>query len=139
MSLNLRFVSHQFSNDANGKMLLGMLFVFSKHYSDDLSAKVPRVVRGNLDDGKSGGTPKHGYIRDDDTGMYQPIEGMFELISTAWDMRATGVSNRDILAYLNEHNYQRLTKKNGRVLRMTESTLSKMFQDPFYYGSFSTR
>lgn len=29
---DIRFVSHQFSNDANGKMLLGMLFVFSKHF-----------------------------------------------------------------------------------------------------------
>jgi hypothetical protein len=37
---DLRFVTHYFTNDANGKMLLGMAFVLSKHYSDDLSQKV---------------------------------------------------------------------------------------------------
>src|ERR1019366_6181717 len=67
---DIRFHSHQFSNDANGKLLLGMLFVFSKHYSDDLSTKVTRRVKGNLRDYKSGGTPKHGYIRDKE-GIYR--------------------------------------------------------------------
>lgn len=129
---DLRFVSHQFSNDANGKMLLGMLFVFSKHYSDDLSAKVNRGVKGNFSEGKSGGTPKHGYIRDEN-GIYQPVKGMHSLISTAWDMRSSEHSNRDILAFLNESNFHRMTKEK-RIIRMTESTLSKMFQDPFYYG-----
>src|SRR3989344_7979466 len=53
---DLRFVTHHFSNDANGKMLLGMAFVLSKQYSDDLSQKVTRGVRGNLSEGKSSGT-----------------------------------------------------------------------------------
>jgi DNA invertase Pin-like site-specific DNA recombinase len=38
---DIRFVSHQFSNDANGKMLLGMLFVFSKHFDIPIIATVP--------------------------------------------------------------------------------------------------
>lgn len=71
---DIRFHSHQFSNDANGKMLLGMLFVFSKQYSDDLSDKVSRGVEGNLIEGKSAGTPKLGYIRDEATGYYEPSE-----------------------------------------------------------------
>jgi len=53
---DIRFHSHQFSNDANGKMLLGMLFVFSKQYSDDLSAKVGRGMKGNFSEGKSSGS-----------------------------------------------------------------------------------
>jgi DNA invertase Pin-like site-specific DNA recombinase len=68
---DLRFHSHQFSNDANGKMLLGMLFVFSKHYSDDLSAKVSRGVKNNFAEGKASGVPKHGY-KPDDLGLYVP-------------------------------------------------------------------
>src|SRR5665213_1284406 len=71
---DIRFHSHQFSNDANGKMLLGMLFVFSKQYSDDLSDKVNRGVQGNLSEGKSAGTPKLGYTRDEVTGLYKPNE-----------------------------------------------------------------
>ena len=80
---DMRFVSHQFSNDANGKMLLGMLFVFSKHYSDDLSAKVTRGVKGNLRDYKSGGTSKHGYIRDKE-GIYRKDGDNFIILQKAW-------------------------------------------------------
>lgn len=81
---DIQFVSHQFSNDANGKMLLGMLFVFSKHYSDDLSTKVTRGVKGNLRDYKSGGTPKHGYIRDDE-GIYRTDDN-FKIMQRAWEL-----------------------------------------------------
>ena len=84
---DIRFVSHQFSNDANGKMLLGMLFVFSKHYSDDLSSKVKRGVDGNLRDYKSAGTPKHGYIRDDE-GIYRKDGDNFTIMQKAWVLRS---------------------------------------------------
>ena len=43
-------------------MLLGMSFVLSKQYSDDLSQKVSRGVRRNFAEGKSA-IPKHGYLR----------------------------------------------------------------------------
>lgn len=108
---DIRFVSHQFSNDANGKMLLGMLFVFSKHYSDDLSSKVTRGVRGNLRDYKSGGTPKHGYVRDDD-GVYRPDGKNFEIIQRAWHMRASGEHMQVICDYINEQGYQKFFKKD---------------------------
>ena len=42
---DLKFVTHTFSNDANGKMLLGMAFVLSKQYSDKLSTDVTRGIR----------------------------------------------------------------------------------------------
>lgn len=135
---DLRFHSHQFSNDANGKMLLGMLFVFSKQYSDDLSAKVKRGVGGNFDDGKSSGSPKWGYDRSDITGLYEPNK-FFGVMQEAWHRRADGDTNASILKYLIDNNYHRmtkLTKKNKKVKRInpTEKTLSKAFRDPFYYG-----
>lgn len=57
---DLKFVTHHFTKDANGKMLLGMSFVLSKQYSDDLSQKVIRGVRNRFKEGKTP-TPKHGY------------------------------------------------------------------------------
>lgn len=133
---DIRFVSHQFSNDANGKMLLGMLFVFSKHYSDDLSSKVTRGVRGNLRDYKSGGTPKHGYIRDDD-GIYRTDARNFEIIQRAWHMRAEGEHMQVICDYINEQGYQKYFKKDNKghqTFRMTDSVLSNLFRDTFFYG-----
>src|SRR5581483_6978606 len=68
---DLKFVTHHFTPDANGKMLLGMAFVLSKQYSDKLSQDVTRGVRRSLQHGKSSGTPKHGYMRGED-GIYRP-------------------------------------------------------------------
>lgn len=135
---DIRFHSHQFSNDANGKMLLGMLFVFSKQYSDDLSAKVSRGVDGNLDEGISSGSPKWGYDRSNTTGLYEPNK-FFNVVQEAWHRRADGDTNASILEYLLNNDYHRMTKltkknKNTKRINPTEKTLSKMFGDPFYYG-----
>jgi DNA invertase Pin-like site-specific DNA recombinase len=131
---DLRFVSHQFSNDANGKMLLGMLFVFSKHYSDDLSRKVNRGVKGNFKDGKSSGTPKHGYTRGDDK-LYRPNGVNHQIIRTAWDMRSKSIGIQEIVDFLNENDYGRVAKaKSKRTIKASINSMSMMFMDPFYYG-----
>ena len=132
---DIRFVSHQFSNDANGKMLLGMLFVFSKHYSDDLSSKVTRGVKGNLREYKSGGTPKHGYIRDSE-GIYRKDGDNFTILQKAWHMRAEGVNQQEICDYMNSQGYQKhVAKRGGHVTWiMTDSVLSNIFKDTFYFG-----
>jgi site-specific DNA recombinase len=41
--IDLKFVTHPFTPDANGKMLLGMAFVLSKQFSDELSQKVDEL------------------------------------------------------------------------------------------------
>lgn len=135
---DIRFVSHQFSNDANGKMLLGMLFVFSKHYSDDLSSKVTRGVRGNLRDYKSGGTPKHGYIRDSE-GIYRKDGENFTIVQKAWHMRTHGVNQQEICDYINSQGYQKFIAKHGGhvTFKMSDSTLSNLFKDTFYYGELN--
>lgn len=135
---DLRFYSHEFSNDANGKMLLGMLFVFSKQYSDDLSAKVRRGVTNNFDEGKSSGTPKWGYTRSDITGLYEPNE-YYEIVQEAWHRRANGATNKEIYEFLLEGGVNRKTKinkknKRARVIYPTEKGVGTMFGDPFYYG-----
>lgn len=133
---DIRFNSHQFSNDANGKMLLGMLFVFSKQYSDDLSAKVSRGVSGNLDEGKSSGTPKWGYDRSEETGLYEPNQH-FEIIQQAWHKRAAGDSVEKITNFLIEQGVHRQTKPRkgaARNILPRVSGIARMFRDPFNYG-----
>ncbi len=129
---DMQFVMHHFSTDANGKMLLGMAFVLSKQYSDNLSQNVTRGVRRSFDEGKSP-APKHGYVRDED-GMYRPDGKNFELICQAWQMRKEAVSLEDIVEYLNSSGYGRVVKKDGRVVKMTKQILSDIFRDPIYYG-----
>lgn len=132
---DIKFVSHQFNNDANGKMLLGMLFVFSKQYSDDLSDKVTRGVQGNFREGKSSGAPKYGYDRDEITGYYVANEN-FDAVKQGWNMRSNGSSIEEVVEYLINSGVKRTTKNkaNRRAVIPTKSTLSNVFKDPFYYG-----
>ncbi len=129
---DLKFVTHYFTKDANGKMLLGMAFVLSKQYSDDLSQKVKRGVRGNLEEGKSS-TFKHGYIRDKD-GFYRPDGKNFELMRQAWDMKKNGIALEVIATDINKAGYARVLKSRDSKVLLSKQTLSKIFMDPFYYG-----
>ena len=81
---DLQFHTHYFENNANGKMLLGMAFVLSKQYSDDLSQKVTRSSNRKFSEGKSS-IPKHGYILK--KSLYEPDGKNFDLISQAWEKR----------------------------------------------------
>lgn len=129
--IDLKFVTHHFTKDANGKMLLGMAFVLSKQYSDDLSQKVIRGVRRGFSEGKSP-APKHGYYRNNE-GLYKPDGKNFELIREAWEKRGDGMSLEEISEYMNKNGYTRLTK-SGKKIKMTKQILTRIFKDPFYYG-----
>ena len=134
--IDLKFVTHHFTNDATGKMLLGMSFVLSKQYSDDLSQKVTRGVKRNLLEGKSSGTPKHGYVREE--GHYRPDGKNFEIVQRAWLMRKEGEHLEVIADSMNEQGYTRMfkekAKKAGQTMQIDKKIVSKMFKDPFYYG-----
>ena len=135
---DMKFVTHHFSSDANGKMLLGMAFVLSKQYSDKLSQDVTRGVKRGLNQGKSAGTPKHGYIRTDE-GIYRPDGKNFDLICEAWTMRKAGKSLKSIAQQMNDNGYARTYKdkatKAGQKVLMSDKILSdRVFPDPFYYG-----
>lgn len=135
---DLQFPTHHFTNDPSGKLTLGIMFSISKHFSDDLSRKIRRGVSGNFDDGKSSGSPKWGYDRNEQDGLYKPNE-WFNTIQKAWSLRANGATNKAVLDFLLEKDYHRLTKvnkknKTARKILPTEKSVGKMFGDPFYYG-----
>lgn len=128
---DLQFVTHHFTSDANGKMLLGMAFVLSKQYSDKLSQDVTRGVRRRFGEGQTQ-IPKHGYLNE--KGLYKPDGKNFELVCTAWNMRSEGVSIGEIVDFMNENGYARIIKRSGKLVKMTIQILSNLFKDPFYYG-----
>src|SRR3989338_11152665 len=128
---DLKFVTHHFTKDANGKMLLGMAFVLSKQYSDKLSQDVTRGFHRKVEEGKSH-IVKHGYITDKE-GYYRPDGNNFKLICQAWQMRKEGESEEKIAKELNGKGYYRLVKSTKRKVDMDKRILSKVFRDPFYY------
>lgn len=131
---DLAFNSHQFVNNASGKLLLGMLFVFSKHYSDDLSEKSLRGVRKSFKEGKSAGTPKWGYTISKVSKRYERNR-YFNDIKQAWDMRSAEdtASLEEIVSFLKSKDVHRVTG-DGKRVELKIASLSKMFQDPFAYG-----
>lgn len=129
---DMKFVVHHFSSDANGKMLLGMAFVLSKQYSDNLSQNVTRGVRRNFAEGKFQ-APKHGYIRNSE-GLNVPDGDNFKLIRKAWEMRLEGQSLERIASEVNADGYERIVKSTGKPVKMTKQILTDLFKDPFYFG-----
>jgi site-specific DNA recombinase len=134
--IDMKFCTHHFSKDANGKMLLGMAFVLSKQYSDDLSQKVTRGVRASFAEGKVT-TPKYGYINE--RGMYTPDGKNYDLMCEAWQMRKQGISIEEIASYLQKNGFYKMVKATGKKLQITMQKLSDIFKDPFYYGVLISR
>src|SRR3990167_6813382 len=132
---DLKFKTHHFTKDANGKMLLGIAFVLSKQYSDNLSQVVTRGVDSSFFEGKSPAY-KHGYYRDKN-GYYRPDSKNFELVKEAWKRRKEGTSIEEIANYMNSEGYVRIIEredKEPRLIDMDFRILSKLFKMPFYYG-----
>lgn len=113
---DFKFVTHPFTNDANGKMMLSVAFAISKQYSDDLSQKVTRGSRNKFAEGKSS-VPKYGYITTVG-GIYQPDGKNFDLIQNAWGMRKSGTSFEEISDYMNKNGYSKVIKTTGRLVKM---------------------
>lgn len=129
---DIKFHSTSFTPDPQGMMMLGMSFVLSKQYSDDLSQKIRRGVSKSRQEGKTA-TFRHGYVRNED-GYQVPDGKNFELIKKAWEMRYQGKSLEEIAKYMNDNGYQRIIKRSKVVQKMSFKTLSKIFRDTFYYG-----
>lgn len=135
--VDLKFVSHPFSNDPSGRLLLAIAFAMASQYSEQLSLNVQRGNKHNLLEGKSGGHFKHGYIRDA-SGFYRPDGNNYELIKKAWQLRLKNLSYEKILEWLNKEGYVRTLKKKKSKLKqiqpMSKQKLVGLFKDPIYYG-----
>jgi site-specific DNA recombinase len=135
---DLKFVTHYYTNNASGKMLLGISFTLATYYSANLSDNVKRGHKRAFKEGKSSGAPKHGYIRTEQ-GIYVPDGKNYDLICEAWQMRLRGIGLREIAKYMNDKGYGRIikdtkSKRFGETITMTYQILSDVFKNPFYYG-----
>lgn len=86
---DLQFPTRPFTNDSSGKLNLNIQFALSKQYSEHLSETVKRGTDTNLEQGKSNGTYRWGYKRNEITDWYETDDN-FDLIRKGWDMRLNG-------------------------------------------------
>lgn len=136
---DLAFVTYQFDNSPNGKMMLGILFATSKQYSDKLAVDVKRGTVGNIVEGKYNGVLKKGYYVDAITGYFTPDEYNWNVLRKAVDMRLyEGKSNIDIAEFLNS---AKLTERKDQdeqptLVKVTKQMVGNIFEDSFYCGLY---
>lgn len=131
---DLRFVSFNFENSPSGKMHLGITFVLSKQYSDQLSVNVSRGIGRSIEDGAYVNRPKHGYSKDKQQQL-RPDGRNHELIQTAFEMRLQDSTFKEIAEYLNSQHYER-AEANGthKKFKWTKQNVAKTLTDPVYTG-----
>ena len=135
---DLKFVSFSFDNSTAGKMLLGITFVLSKQYSDQLGDNVKRGNRRSIEEGKYlGNKACHGYIKDRNQ-LLRPDGENFSLIKRAFEMRLdnTNVKTLDEIAnFLNENNYSKQEKDGTyKQFMMKKKHVSDFLRNPIYAG-----
>ena len=138
---DLRFVSFNFENTPSGKMHLGITFVLSKQYSDQLSVNVSRGIEHSIEDGEYINRPKHGYYKDIGQRL-RPDGRNHDLIKTAFRMRVEGKTFRQISQYLNSSHYERSYKGVGgtmphRAFKWFPQGVQRTLRDPIYAGVVS--
>ena len=131
----LEFPTFQFQNNAMGKMTLGLTFVLSKQYSDNLSESVNRGNQGRIQEGKYINKTKHGYYKDAD-GFLRPDGRNFDLIKQAFQMRLQEETLDNVAKFLNDNNYTRTNVKTGNVYShgATKQSVQKILREPVYAG-----
>ena len=130
---DLKFVSFTFENNTSGKMLLGISFVISKQYSDQLSDNVKRGIKGIVEEGKFLGRLKHGYKKDPNDFL-RPDGNNFQLIKESFRKRIKGETIQKIANFLNKNKYSPSRKKKGKEYKMDKKKVSAFLRDPFYTG-----
>lgn len=134
----LKFCTYQFDNTPNGKMMLGILFATSKQYSDKLSVDVIRGNTGNITEGKYNGSLKKGYYISDAKHFYPDVE-YWKLLRRGVEMRLyEKKTNVEVAKFLDDAGMyvRKSPDEKGRRVKLTNQSLGKLFEDPFYCGLF---
>lgn len=131
---DLQFVSFNFQNTPSGKMHLGITFVLSKQYSDQLSVNVSRGIKLSIQDGLYINRPKHGYYKDSGQRL-RPDGRNHELIKDAFALRIQGKTFKQIAEYLNEQAYERAYKDGvHKPYKWLPQMVQRVLRDPVYAG-----
>jgi len=130
-----------YRNNSIDRLMSGIDFLFARKFIDDLSENVKRGLKMKVQQGWMPGRAPVGYLSDQADKGYRkiiPDPERFPLIRKMWDMMLSG--NYSVPQILNTTNKEwgfrtRKTKRMGAA-QMSESTLYKIYADPFYYGCF---
>ena len=135
---DLRFATAGFENNAQGKLMLSVLFGFSKYYVDALADNVRRGLKTKAEKGWAPYRPPLGYCTDHQMKEVVRDADRFPLIQRAIRLVLSGVCSADgARRVLNEtwgFRTKRYRKLGGGEL--ARSVWYRILSDPFYAGLF---
>lgn len=141
--LDMQFTNFVFENNANGKMMLAVLFWFAKHYSDNRSELSSRWQKDKWDWWEALGDWKYWYIRNDND-YFEPHKKYFDLMKAAFYAKIyQWKTDKEIANWLDKEWFRivtRVGKKNKQYwkvkfneTRISYKNLSQVRVDEFYY------
>ncbi|MHB0978140.1 MAG: recombinase family protein [Minisyncoccota bacterium] len=135
---DLRFASHTFENNPQGKLMLSMLFGFSKYYVDSLAENVRRGNRTKAEKGWRPSKPPLGYITDQATRTAIPDPERFDLVQQIFQLMLTGAypPRRLLEKATNEWGLRSRRRPKGGGTPLHLSSIYAMLKNPFYAGVF---
>lgn len=133
---DLRLAKATFENTPNGKMILGINFVLSKHYSDHLSESVLRGNKSSTEKGRILNQMVHGYRIEEGDRWIVPDGKNFEILQRAFRMRIDeNKSLREIAEFINKMGYKAYRITQGHYsYKFDTDDVSKLFKRPLYAG-----
>jgi site-specific DNA recombinase len=135
---DLKFASFSFENTPQGKFMLSIIFGYSKYYVDNLSENVKRGNRAKIERGWRPGSVPLGYRHDRDTKTIVKDGPHFDAVKRLFDLMLTGAHTvRSALKIAAEEwGYRMPMTRRFRGRALAQSTLYKVFENPFYAGYF---
>lgn len=135
---DLRFASHTFENNPQGKLMLSMLFGFSKYYVDSLAENVRRGNRTKAEKGWRPSKPPLGYVTDPVTRTVIPDPVRFALVQQIFRLMLTGAftPRRILEKATNEWGLRTRKRPKGGGIPLHLSSMYALLKNPFYAGVF---
>lgn len=132
----LFFINHPFENTSQGKLMLSIMFGFSKYYVDSLSENVKRGNRTKIEKGWRPGRAPIGYLNDRLAKTIVTDPDRFPLVRRMFDLAQTGSYSLKEITLLTQQ--WGLTTPQARKLGgkcLTKSLVHHILTNPFYCGT----
>ena len=133
--VSLKYTNFQFDNNAAGRMMLWIRFVFSKQYVDKLSEDINRWIWSKVKIWQSMWKYKYWYITNPKTHYYNTDGKNFDLMKQAFQMRLhTKKTDQDIVNFLNASWFAK--KEDSWDKLVSIKSIWDVRIDPFYYWKY---
>jgi site-specific DNA recombinase len=136
---DLQFATFSFANNPQGKLMLSMLFGFSKYYVDSLAENIRRGNRTKAEKGWRPSKPPLGYLTDPKTKTTIPDPERFDLVRQIFRLALTGAYTpaRILQIATEEWGLRTRRRPRGGGCFLHLSTIYAILSNPFYAGVFT--